>query len=173
MIIGNSDTGANITGNDSRIVGTKFAAPITGTIETLSLYLKVTNAEKTTKGAFYSSDRTSILGSTEEITVPISYAWKTFKMLTPLKITQGTEYYIVSWSGGGAGDEWNGWTTSIGVTKTQGDHVYVTGEGNDKWPADISGDETAANENCSSYGTYIQPMTMTGNMFFPNIKYKS
>ena len=153
-IIGNDDDASqnDEVSIDSVIHGGLFTAPISGTLDSISMHINVLTATRNHKAAVYSSDLTTLIGSTdEEAFAPADYAWKTVNFSTKPSLTASTEYYLCAWSGGGGDTNMHIQDSVAESYKLMGLTIEYDG-----WPADASGADTWTTVTVCIYGTYTE-----------------
>ena len=89
----NSDTPANITGNDSPSVelGLKFSSSVSGSIVGIKFY-KATNSNVTHTGTLWNSKGSKLASGT--FSNESAYGWQTLTFSSPVAITAGATYTI-------------------------------------------------------------------------------
>jgi hypothetical protein len=79
------------------ISGSRFTIPQAGLANSMSAYLSSTTAFKA-KAAIYSSDGSTLIGTTEEKVFNNANGWVTFNFVSPPILAASTDYVLVVWS---------------------------------------------------------------------------
>jgi len=95
---GNTNQGSNYQTIEDRITGGQFVCSQSGTAQSISAYLTVSNNDHDMRAAIYTSTGT-LVGSTNQVTVSASTGWVTFAFSgTKPSLSAGTTYTLVVWS---------------------------------------------------------------------------
>ena len=105
MIFGNQTGATGLTTNaEATITGAIYKCPANSFIGVLTVYINCTVSAKNMKCAIYRFSDLKLLGSTNQLSIPVSAAWRSFQFPTPQPLlVGGTDYILCVWSAAGTG----------------------------------------------------------------------
>ena len=138
-------------GNENIITGMNAATSVAGVADSMFVYFDCTTSVKDGRCMIYSADRTTLIGTSDEVSIQTGTGWTEFPFTDTVNLAASTTYYIVSWveSTTGVCEYHEG--TDAGVTQTYAAYSYAGGP-----PSDISGHTTYSNTSNSIYCTYSE-----------------
>jgi hypothetical protein len=156
---GYTTKGATATPLEDYIRGSVFSLTDNGTAQSITAAVKCETVARKFKCAIYRHSDLSLVGVTEEITVPIGFnGWQTFNFSEPKPtLTTGTDYILVAWTE--AGTDYGRLFAHAGAAN-QGHYQSKTYDG---FPDTLS--PTHDNYECSIYCTYKTPAIDTSYPF--------
>ncbi|MCJ7571584.1 MAG: hypothetical protein MUO82_06885, partial [Candidatus Thermoplasmatota archaeon] len=134
--------------NSNYIAGTSFVCPQNGVAQSITVWLDCWQSTLKAKCAIYSSDRTTLIGTTEEKVLGNKQTWQTFNFITQPNLVTGTSYYLVSWANSGTDHVYTYYSSISGYTSISASNTYGS-----TWPSSLSG-TTNSNRVYSIYCTY-------------------
>ena len=138
---------ANATSIENQFYGSVFTITEAGTGDNITAYIVCSIAEKSMKAAVYLHSDSSLVKSTDKVTVPVGSGWITFPFSSPKpSFTANTAYCLEVWSQSASGVAYAYWNTG---TTDQG-HYAMVGYNNWPNPAEFS----HADREYSIYCTY-------------------
>lgn len=146
--------------NSNYIAGTLFVCLQNGVAQSITVWLDCWQSTLKAKCAIYSSDRTTLIGTTEEKVLGYKQTWQTFNFITQPNLVAGTQYYLVSWANSGTDHVYNYYSSVSGYTSISASNTYGS-----TWPSSLSG-TTKSNRVYSIYCTYN---TGSGTVIVPTV----
>jgi uncharacterized protein (UPF0333 family) len=154
-----TQSGSSYTNTENTIVGSRFTITQDGWADSIKAYVNMTSSAKNMECIIYRHNDSSLVGTTQQVNVPVGTGWVTFNFAQPKPLlSANTEYVLVAWSASGYGSA-NLYYES--GSSNQG-HTQNSNYGTPPNPASFSHN----NNQYAIYCTYTPPTEFTSAVEF-------